>query len=207
MPSKESIKQFELDLHVSIEMLKDDDDLMLEENPTEDNLKMIKIHNTFAIFGMAYAKFAKPRKLKLFEDRNRPTNKSVRAVSFYGQPGSTLEIDFFEYGNRFLPPKSVLIFPNTYRCEIIKSSGVVFDQYFEYEDYEIVPEDGEKIFTVTATCTDMYEIQVAATDRDAAIAKAKDIHPHEWVHLDIFPEIKQSQILRVTKWAQFGIKE
>lgn len=205
--SKPTQEEFDSSIHLGLKMLNDDYGLM-QNNPTEENIETITRNNGFGIFGMSYAKFAKPRGLRLYQNRNNNSENSLRAISFYGKPGSSLELDFFEYGKIYLEPLSVCIFPNVYPCNVnVLDGNRYIEQFFEYEEEKLEPGPGESIFTVTATCTDQYEIQVVATNKDEAIAKAKFIPPHEWDHLDIFPEIQESQILRVTKWAQFGIKE
>ena len=207
MTNNTDIEKFNEDVKFGNRMLNDEYGLM-QNNPSEENIETIRRNNTFGIFGMAYAKFAKPRGLRLFQNKNNMSDKSLRTISYYGVPGSTLELDFYEYGKVYLEPNSVCFFPNTYSCTPDSLSGKLFiEQYFEYEEDKLEPGHGEQIFTVTATCTDVYELDIVAKTKEEAIEKAKFVPSHEWDHLDIFPEIQESQILRVTKWAQFGIKE
>lgn len=207
MNSSIDIDKFNNDIVFGNKMLNDEYNLMHDKS-NKENAMIVQESNTFGIFGMAYAKFAKPRGLRLFEKRNSPSSNSLRAISYYGHPGSRLELNFHEYGKFYLEPKSVCIFPNTYMCtpDLLKSDYFI-EQYFEYEEDKLEPKDDEKIFTVTATCTDVYELDVVAKTKEDAIEKARHVPSHEWIHLDIFPEIQESIILRVTKWAQFGIKE
>jgi len=67
--------------------------------------------------------------------------------------------------------------------------------------------DGPKQFEITAILKDEYKITINSTSLEDALNQAKEIPIHYWEHLDLYPELDKSVILRYSKWGNFTGKE